>query len=204
MKLIDYLDQIDGLKLRSMTNEQLKVTLQNVAMHTNLRAKRLEKAGLAGMSKSYMLLHDRTGKALPRLSSKGASRFDMMRQIKMGKQFLLGQTSTVSGTRKMINKVFEAMSAGVPEEERSEIQEALKDPDFWSLLREIEELIGWGKAQSGDLIQETFIEYQKTNDSTIAAKNISKRWKFKTMRDEDLDLTFKSDDNLTRRKKKDK
>lgn len=202
MKLEEQLSQLTGLNLRRMTTEELKINMQTVAMHTNRRLRALEKSGIVGQSKAYDVLQQKIGTPAPKLTSKGKTRQELIKEIKMGVNFLQSKTSTVAGTRERIGKIKDLLLEDMKGDERSkkekvaEIESILNNKDFWSLYREIEEILYY--FDSDDLLQEVRKVYDQTNDAAKGAKMIEKQYRIKKA---DLDVEFESDDNLMRRRR---
>lgn len=149
---LEYFKNIPGIELRQMTNEELKIVLQNVAMHTNARLSQIKRADLLGISKSAYNLTKNYPKGL---SSKGAKRGDLLKQIKAGQRFLKGKTSTVSGTRKMMKKMLNiaGIEEGETKEDTKSTYENIYGHDFWEIYRKLLEENKSFKDDSDKLIQ---------------------------------------------------
>lgn len=170
---LEYFKNISGLELRQMTDQELRVVLQNIAMHTNARLSQIKKADLSGISKSAYNLTKNYPKGL---SSKGAKRGDLFKQIKAGQRFLKGTTSTVSGTRKMTKKILNTVGIdeGKTEKDTTAIYTNIFGRDFWEIYRRVAEENKSFKDESDKLIQAVIDVYEDYKGSEDDKKSKEK------------------------------
>lgn len=165
---LEHFKNISGKELRKMTNQELKTVLQNIAMHTNARLSQLERAGLSKVSRASYNMLDNYPQGL---SSKDATRNQMIKQIKAGQRYLKGKTSTVSGTKNMMENILNMVGVEVDKKGRvynKDIDEyetttdAFKNyfgSDFWKIVRKLEEENESFKTNSEGLIQAVYDIY---------------------------------------------
>lgn len=182
MKL-SYYTSLQTKDLKAMTDEQLRTTLQNVAMHVNGRMAALERAGIENRSQAAMNFNKRWGN---RISSKGVTkRSDLMKMIKAGTHFLDLKTSTVSGTRSFMRKVIDAVEGDLIDVEKikeKELKKELSDLEtiihgrnktLWDLVELLREDSYLKSLPSNELIQTAYEEIywnKKLKNSTNKAK----------------------------------
>lgn len=150
LKLEDFV-KIPGVELRQMDTNELKVVLQNIALHTNARISQLKRAELEHISKAGDVFLTSYPQGLS--NKKAESRTDLIRQIKAGQRFLSGSTSTVRGTKKMIKNILD--KANVKYDKNTAIDEYIKKfgSDFWEIYRKLSEESASYKEDSDGLIQ---------------------------------------------------
>ena len=199
--------KISGIDIKNMSEQQLRITLQNVSMHVHSRMKQIEKAGLQNISKSYQKIKSQFPDGI---STKGKTEAEMRKALKAGVQYLNNQTGTVQGTRLWMRNVLNALESSEFEEQDSysydELKEAeeifndsiLDDPDFWKLYRRTES--SHKRLTSTDLLQEVYDEYELNGEELSISKmfnNLAETLK-KPKEKKDLGLNVTSVESMTR------
>ena len=200
---LEYFKNIPGIELKQMTDKELKIVLQNIAMHTNARLAQIKKAGLLDISKSAYNLSANYPNGL---SSKGAKRGDLLKQIKAGQRYLKGATSTVSGTRKMMRNMLN--TAGIKEDKNGKNMKdtftSLFGPDFWNIYRKLAEENKSYKDDSEGLIQAISDVYEENKDEDTKEEYISNMLNKARDRynNEHAGVQFASDEDLANKYKR--
>lgn len=163
---IDYYKELTYQDIRGMSEEKLKITLQNISMHVNSRISQLKRSGMLGYSKAYSVLMERTGGE--KLTSKGdKDRNELMKSIKWGINYLNSETGTVSGARWYKWKIETILDIDEDDiEAQQRLYNLINQPNFWELYRKLEEDVG-AYYNSEDIVQAVYDELeQMSRDET--------------------------------------
>lgn len=191
---LDYYKNINGVELREMNTDQLKRTLQQIAMHTNSRISQLKKQNLEKISRgaSSLLLYYPQG-----LSGKGITdRNTLIKRIVAGQTFLKGTTSTVSGTRKMMRKLLKLVGEEeIASDEMVENYLRKFGSDFWEIYRKLAEESGSYKEDSEGLIQ-SISDVMEENNKVDISEMIDKARERYHNNEIGEDIEFESSEDL--------
>lgn len=149
---LEHYKNISGVELRQMTTQELKLTLQQIAMHTNSRISQIKRSGVEPASKAANALLKNYSNGL---TSKGdQTRSQLIKQIKAGQKFLNSKTSTVSGTRNMMYTMLDIIGADYAEYKNDAMAFIAKfGNDFWDVYNRLAEENPEYKEDSEGLIQ---------------------------------------------------